>query len=445
MAPTVRLAVLVAAIGVGGLFLPLGLTSALWVVAFAAAALDARLVGQPPTVARVLRPLARNVPAPFSIEVVPSADTRRARRITIRQPQPPDIHLEPSHAEGMTLEGTIIARRRGIHALPNVAVRFEGPLGLATVVHEVGPTGSVTVHPDLPTAHRLAMMFRRGLLQADGRNRGPLGLGTEFEAVREYRTDDDVRQINWLATSRTGRAMSTVYRQEDERDLVICVDTGRLTAGSFAGSVAGTAGARGNAGTAGALDSEALASTTRLDVLFDVVAALALVADEVGDRVGFLAYDDRQLTRLTPRRRGGQGVVNAALRLEPHPVDADHSISVLRLPAVRRSIVVLCTELLDMANSGALIASVARLHAAHDVTVVTALDPAVERARRDGSPTLQQAAKDLVADRAEVVRGLQACGAQVISAEPHALAATATRAYLSARSGRKPKRHTSAQ
>ena len=429
MAPTVRLAALVAAIGVGGLFLPFEVISALWIVVFAAAALDARLVRQPPAVARVLQPLARNVTSPFSIEVMPSAQTRRSRRITIRQPQPPDMSVAPSQAEGMTLEGTISARRRGIHALPNVAVRLEGPLGLATVVHEVGPAGSVTVHPDLPTAHRLAMMVRRGLLQADGRNRGPLGLGTEFEAVREYRTDDDVRQINWLATSRTGRAMSTVYRQEDERDLIICVDAGRLTAGSFGGSAG----------------SDALASTTRLDVLFDVVAALALVADEVGDRVGFLAYDDRQLTRLAPRRRGGQGVVNAALALEPHPVDTDHSIGVLRLPAVRRSIVVLCTELLDMANSGALIASVARLHAAHDVTVVTALDPFVEQAQRNGAPTLQQAANDLLSDRADVVRGLQGCGAHVISAEPHAVAAVATRAYLSARSGRKPKRHTSAQ
>ena len=434
MTPTLRLAAVIAAIGAVGLVAPFGVVSALWIIALAAAWLDARLVREPPSIERTVSALARNYATPFRVRVLPSRASMRARSITIRQPLPPDITVTPSTNRGDELEATITARRRGMHALPNVAVRLEGPLGLAAVIHEIASPLAVTVHPDLPTAHRLAMSVRRGTLQSDGRSRGPLGIGTDFEAVREYRPDDDVRQINWLATARTGRAMSTVYRQEDDRDLLIAVDTGRLTAGSFGGLDANDERAT------------ALAATTRLDVLFDAVAALALVADEIGDRVGFLAYDAEERVRLRPQRRGGQGIVNAALSLEPRPFDTDHGLLAQRLPAARRSIVVIVVDLLDEANAGALVASVARLGASHDVVVATPIDPSIEAAAANvGDAALQSAAADFLADRSELVRRLEATGAQVVSADPQRIAAAATRAYVSRRSGARPRRQTNAQ
>lgn len=432
--PTLRLAVVIAAIGAVGLVAPFGVVSTLWIMAIAAAWLDGRLVRQTPTIERTVPALARNYPAPLRIRVVPSPSSLRARTITLRQPLPPDITVSPSTGSGDELNATITSRRRGVHALPNVAVRLEGPLGLMAVIHEIASPLAVTVHPDLPTAHRLAMSARRGTLQTEGRSRGPLGIGTEFEAVREYRPDDDVRQINWLATARTGRAMSTVYRQEDDRDLLIAVDTGRLTAGSFAGLDADDE------------RSSALAATTRLDVLFDAVTALALVADEIGDRVGFLAYDSEERVRLRPQRRGGEGVVNAALSLEPRPVDTDHGLLAQRLPSARRSIVVVVVDLLDEANAGSLVSSIARLEATHDVVVAAPFDPAIDAAINNAEdPALRDAAADFLADRTALVRRLEATGAQVVSADPQRIAAAATRAYVSRRSGARPRRQTRAQ
>ena len=64
----------------------------------------------------------------------------------------------------------------------------------------------------------------------DGLARGPLGLGTDFESVRDYTPDDDIRQLNWRATARVGRPMSNQYRLERDRDVVCLVDCGRLMA-----------------------------------------------------------------------------------------------------------------------------------------------------------------------------------------------------------------------
>lgn len=430
MTVTVRFAALIAAIGATALVLPGPTVVAMWVIAAAAAWFDARSMRTAPTVERVLPMLSRGVPSPLTVVVSDANAVGRASSITIRQPQPPDITVDPTTTHSTRLDATMTARRRGVHTMPNVAVRLIGPLGLGGRVHIVNDLGTARVHPDLPAAHRIALAARRGLLQSEGRNRGPLGLGTEFEAVREYRPDDDVRQINWLATARTGRAMSTVHRQEEDRDLLLVVDTGRLTAAPFATASAG---------------QDLLSATTRLDALFDAVAALAFTADAVGDRVGLLAYDAEERARLSPKRRGGQGVVDAALGLEPRPLLSDHDLAALRLPAVRRSIVVLATDLLDEANAPCLVETVARINASHDVIVLSALEPAIASAAENDRHERGDAARDIVADRNALAQRLRAVGATVVMADPHRLATASTRAYLSRRSGAKPKRHTRSQ
>jgi uncharacterized protein (DUF58 family) len=430
---TVRFAALIAIIGAAALLLPVSVIVALWVVAAAAALLDAWTMRTAPAVHRVLPMLSRGVPSPLRIEVRRGPTVDRASQVTIRQPQPPDLAIVPTTGHGMRLDSFVTARRRGVHTMPNVAVRLVGPFGLGARIHLINDPATAQVHPDLHAAHRIALAARRGLLQSEGRNRGPLGLGTEFEAVREYRPDDDVRQINWLATARTGRAMSTVHRQEEDRDLLLVVDTGRLTAAPFRGDASGAA------------TYETLAATTRLDALFDAVSALAFTADAVGDRVGLLAYDSEERARLSPKRRGGQGVVDAALRLEPRPVLSDHDLVSLRLPAVRRSIVVIATDLLDESNAVRLVESVARVNASHDVLILTAVEPAIESAARDDRTVLGDTARDLVADRDLLVGRLRAAGATVVAADPYRLATASAKAYLSRRSGAKPRRHTSSQ
>ena len=71
------------------------------------------------------------------------------------------------------------------------------------------------------------LAVRRGALGLAGASRrGPLGLGTEFESVRDYLPDDDIRQLNWRAASeRTGRPMSNQYRIEHDRDVVVLLVT----------------------------------------------------------------------------------------------------------------------------------------------------------------------------------------------------------------------------
>ncbi|HHH44037.1 MAG TPA: DUF58 domain-containing protein [Gammaproteobacteria bacterium] len=52
------------------------------------------------------------------------------------------------------------------------------------------------------------------------------GQGLNFEEVREYREGDDIRNMDWKVTARTGSAHLKVFREERERSVILCVDKG---------------------------------------------------------------------------------------------------------------------------------------------------------------------------------------------------------------------------
>ena len=50
------------------------------------------------------------------------------------------------------------------------------------------------------------------------------GQGLNFEEVREYREGDDIRNMDWKVTARTGDPYLKVFREERERSVMLCVD-----------------------------------------------------------------------------------------------------------------------------------------------------------------------------------------------------------------------------
>jgi uncharacterized protein (DUF58 family) len=226
--PTRRAALAVAGLAVATVALRLTPAVVLAVLAVGAGVVvtDAALARRNrPVVDRTGLPvLARSTPHSFGVTARLAAGTAGVR---LRQPVPPELAVDPSEVDGTRLAGTLVPRHRGVHPLPPAVLRVRGPLGLASCDHTAAGTDQVTVLPDLPRARRLAEQRRRGRTVEEGRVRNRLGLGTEFESIREYAPDDDIRQVNWLVTARIGRPMTNQYRIDDNRDLVCLVDCGR--------------------------------------------------------------------------------------------------------------------------------------------------------------------------------------------------------------------------
>src|SRR5690349_8564243 len=50
------------------------------------------------------------------------------------------------------------------------------------------------------------------------------GQGLEFDSVRQYLPGDDIRNIDWRVTARTGSPHLKIFQEEKLRHIVLCVD-----------------------------------------------------------------------------------------------------------------------------------------------------------------------------------------------------------------------------
>lgn len=409
MSPTPRTAALVAGAAVTALFVPWWATALLVLAILSAAAFDAYTVRSAPETHAVLPALlARGVPARFAVR------PRVAGAVHLRQTNVPALAFDPQEGEG-ALEGHVLPRLRGRHDVPAPAAAVSGVLGLGRWRHSLGETSAVVVYPDLPAARRIVRAVREGGFgDPGGFRRGPLGLGTAFESVREYSPDDDFRQVNWRATARVGRPMTNQYRVERDRDLVCVLDAGRLMAAPVG------------------------PDRTRLDAALDAVTAVALVADEIGDRCGVVAFDSEVRRELKPQRAGGRRVVEATFDLEPTERDSDYELAFRTVAGGKRALVLVFTDVIDEAAARSLLSGAPFLARRHHLVIAGVADPDLdEMAAATGDPAGEATAavaRSVLDQRAVVVERLRRAGAAVVDAAPDKLASACVAAYLRAKS-----------
>jgi len=393
------------------LILPAGAAMVVFAVAVVAVATDAWVSRQVPEAAVTVPPiLSRGVPSVITVALKPST---RAR---VKLVGSPDLRIDPDEGVG-GLDAEIVAVRRGTHVLERPSTVTNGPLGLGRWYHRAGPETQVVVYPDMPAARRIATEVRLGRFgESSRRSRGPLGLGTELESIREYLPDDDIRQVNWRATARTGTPMSNTYRIEQEREILVLLDTGRLMAAPVGDGT----------------------ERTRLDVAVDAAAATAAVADVVGDRIGLVAFDDRTRRRLLPRRDGGDAVVAAVHDLEPTAAESDFELAFRTIAHNKRAFVLILTDLLEETASRPLLDAVPILARHHAIAVAGVSDPAVTSALRTPATSPEDTyrtavAIDIETSRRRVSTRLGGYGATVIDVSPDQLPTRCVAAYLQAK------------
>jgi uncharacterized protein (DUF58 family) len=410
MSPGPRLAALLAAVALATIAVGPALGALAVVALITASLVDAVAVRKEPRTTRALPGnLARGRSSPFSVRSEPGP----AATTLIRQPLPPDLEATPQESEG-ELTGTLVARRRGRHVIEAPAIRREGPLRLGRADHRPGDPAEILVYPDLPGARRLALAVRQGRLREPGhRPRGPLGLGTEFEAIRDYVPDDDPRTINWAATQRAGRPMSNTYRVEQEREVWLLLDAGRLMAAP-------------------------LGDATRLDVAVDAAVAVAAVADVLGDRCGVLAFDGAIRRQLPPRRAGGRAVAQAVFDLEPSAEEPDYERAFRAVAGGKRALILVLTDLIEETAARPLAAAVPVLARRHAVIVASARDDELIARTTVPPETVHGAyaaavALDVLAARDRAAALLRRGGAVTVEASASALPGACVSAYLRAK------------
>ena len=104
------------------------------------------------------------------------------------------------------------------------------------------------------------------------------GRGMSFSEVREYRTGDDVRDIDWNVTARSSKPHIKIYEEERELTMMLLVD------------VSG---------------SRMFGSTERMkkNVITEIAAVLAFSAAQNNDKVGCIFFSDK-VEKFIPPKKG---------------------------------------------------------------------------------------------------------------------------------------------
>ncbi len=350
------------------------------------------------------------------------ARLRRPSRVEVRDETPPDILCHPviqvvSLETGVqnTVSYRARPRTRGRHRFGRIVVRAEGPFRLWKRASAVAAEEDIPVYPALAAIGRWEGLVRRGALQEMGvRSWRRFGEGTEFAGVRDYIHGDDVRQINWPATARMVRPMTSEREPERSRPVWLVLDCGRLMAGG----------------------SEEI---TKLDAAMSAALLLAWVALFRGDRVGALAVAG-DLTASIAMRAGRSHyprLLDGLYSLHPELVDPDWELVVTQLRRRQgpRALVVIFTDLSDSRVAQQVASAAAALRPRHLPLVVTQQDSALKAASvlrpvDDLSMYRRAAALSVLEERERALQNLRRLGVLTVDSGPEGISPSVLNRYL---------------
>ncbi len=183
------------------------------------------------------------------------------------------------------------------------------------------------------------------------------GRGIEFDEVREYADGDDVRDIDWSVTARTGKPFVKKYVEERELSVVLLVD----------------ASASQHYGSGG---------RSKLARSAECAAMLALSAVRNHDKVGLALFTDRieRWISVAGGRKHSLRLVRELLGFRPSSGRTDIANALRELCSIqrRRAIVFLFSDMLgSMTEYGHDLKLAA---ARHDIVCVRIHDPGEENA-----------------------------------------------------------------
>ena len=139
------------------------------------------------------------------------------------------------------------------------------------------------------------------------------GRGMEYDESRLYQAGDDIRNIDWRVTARTGKAHTKLFCEERERPVHIWIDFRApmffATRGKFKSVIAA-----------------------------ELASLFAWTANRQGDRVGGVVFSDSVHHELKPQR-GKSAVLMLIKHMVEHPVWQDNDVKEDEQQGMTRSLI----------------------------------------------------------------------------------------------------------
>lgn len=312
-----------------------------------------------------------------------------------------------------------VCHQRGQSTLECVYLIVHSRLKLWRAFYGVPCESSVNVYPDMKQITEYDLLARTNRLSLLGMRRSrKIGQDNEFERLRDYTQDDNFKHIDWRSTARRRKLTVRDFQANQSQRIIFMVDCGRM--------MTGTCG-----------------DISLLDHSLNAMLMLSYVALRQGDSVGMISFSDR-VHNYTPAKSGVKHInrlLHASYNQQADFVESryDEAFLYLRTHCLKRSLVILVTNVIDAINAHQIKQYMGTLTGRHLPMAALLKDQAIfgaieefESTPHPGRSTIYQAAAaaDVLTWRHQVIQDLKHQGVLALDLFPEQLTSELVNQYL---------------
>lgn len=171
---------------------------------------------------------------------------------------------------------------RGEYHFGSLHIYVSSPLGLVSKRFSFQKDANLPAYPSFIHLRKYELMALQSEFLLGGIKRiRKLGHTMEFEQIKDYVPGDDIRTINWKATSKTNRLMVNQFQDEKSQRIFMLIDKGRTMKMPFNG-------------------------LSLLDYSINATMALSHIILKKGDRAGMMTFSKKTENKVAAENKSGQ-------------------------------------------------------------------------------------------------------------------------------------------
>lgn len=181
-----------------------------------------------------------------------------------------------------TFEYTFTPKTRGEFEFRDVFLLMSSVFNLISRRIELKATQKIHVYPSVLQLKKYELLvFQQQKVSVGIKKMRRLGNNSEFEQIKNYVQGDEIKKINWKATSRTNNLMVNQYQEEKSQQIYCVIDKSRTMQMEFDG-------------------------LSVLDYAINSTLVLSNITLKNGDKTGLITFSDKMGTQLAAEKSGGQ-------------------------------------------------------------------------------------------------------------------------------------------
>jgi uncharacterized protein (DUF58 family) len=180
------------------------------------------------------------------------------------------------------LQYQLYPKERGEYSFGNLNVFAKSPIGFVSKRYTFQKNEMLKSYPSFVHLRKYELMaLQNEFLMGGLKKIRRLGHTLEFEQIKEYVQGDDLRTINWKATSKQNKLMVNQYQDEKSQKIYLLIDKGRTMQMPFNG-------------------------LSLLDYSINASMALSHIILKKGDRAGMMTFSKKTENKIAAENNSGQ-------------------------------------------------------------------------------------------------------------------------------------------